>query len=282
MKRTILPVAWVAAMILSAGTARAERVGEFDFVPAGSEIPNKVSTTGDTMHVEVNGTGFASANAFGVSAIGDRLGQAGLMTEPAEPASQTNNYGFWAHKSLISTAASWSVVAWFNRRTLHNTDFIFYIGASDGYGGSGPETFVWTDLSGTVGADNWSNGSTLDFRASGGTITAGVWHQVALVNSASTLSLYLDGQQLGGSGSAALNSLGDSSNTFIVFGSAKWMANATGRARVLDGMVDQVEIYDQALTPQQIEDRYTAFVPEPAGLTLLAGAMGLLALRRHR
>jgi hypothetical protein len=96
------------------------------------------------------------------------------------------------------------------------------------------------------------------------------------------MTLYLDGQRLGTANAVAVNSLALASNSFIVFGAAKFMDTPTARARILDGMVDQVEMYDQALTPSQALERYQAFaVPEPSGVFIGACAVGMLVLRRH-
>src|SRR5690349_15140597 len=57
-------------------SAHAALIGEFDFVATGSDVPNLASASGDVMHVEPNGTGFAAASSYGQSTAGDRLGQA--------------------------------------------------------------------------------------------------------------------------------------------------------------------------------------------------------------
>jgi hypothetical protein len=124
------------------------------------------------MHVEPNGTGFADANAYGRSPIGE----AGMGFEPVEPATETNT-GSAAHKSLISAAPDWRVSVWFNRRTLNNTDTLMYIGASNGFGGGGPETAVYSDRFGAVGAQNWSDASTADLDMLGGSVAPGTWHR---------------------------------------------------------------------------------------------------------
>ena len=49
------------------------------------------------------------------------------------------------------------------------------------------------------------------------------------------------------------------------------------------GDIDEVAVYDKALSPERIQAHYLTGTPEPATLTLLAaGGLGLLRLRRRR
>ena len=71
--------------------------------------------------------------------------------------------------------------------------------------------------------------------------------------------------------SVSMNSFDKSGNSVIVFGAAKWMRKDHHRLRVHDGLLDQIEIYDQALTESEVAARYNAFaatVPEPTSVIL--------------
>ena len=50
-----------------------------------------------------------------------------------------------------------------------------------------------------------------------------------------------------------------------------------------NGNIDEVAIWNRTLSAQEAADQYAAaFVPEPASAALLAGAAGLVSLRRSR
>jgi hypothetical protein len=87
---------------------------------------------------------------------------------------------------------------------------------------------------------------------------------VGLIRAGDSLSLYLDGSHLGTADNVNLTSFENAANSVLAFGAAKWMRLASQRTRVLDGLIDQIEIYDHALSQPEIEGRYRAFVPEPS------------------
>ena len=237
-----------------------------DRVPGAPDLP---------LLAMVNGASFTDANALGPSLLGSRLGTAGLVAEPVEPTDQDNHYGFWVNKNVLPPHADWTFLMWFNRRDAENLDFLFYVGTGDGFGGTGPETYVYAHPDGTLVAENRSSNSVVDMQLAGGQIVPGTWQQLGLVRRGADLELYLDGILLGSDPSVALTSFDDPANTVVVLGAAKWLRLPNMRARVFDGLLDQVEIYDGALAPPEIRQRYLAFagpvVPEPTALSLAAG-----------
>jgi len=48
------------------------------------------------------------------------------------------------------------------------------------------------------------------------------------------------------------------------------------------GDIDEVAVYDYALSPEQVAQHYVTGTPEPASLTLLVGGLALLRARRRR
>jgi hypothetical protein len=61
------------------------------------------------------------------------------------------------------------------------------------------------------------------------------------------------------------------------------MAQAYQRTRVLDGLIDQIEVYDQALTTTEIGSRYQAFaVPEPSTAMMIITGLACVLLFRRR
>ena len=72
-------------------------------------------------------------------------------------------------------------------------------------------------------------------------------------------------------------------NSPIVFGATTWMRLPHFRERIHDGLIDQIEVYDTALTDAAIAARYDAFVPEPSTLVIAtAGIVGAATRPRRR
>jgi hypothetical protein len=263
--------------------ARATLISEYRFDNVGTTVVDSAPATPNlNMLVRPNGTSFAPASTNGTSVISDQLGLSGQMSEPVEPTTEDNEYGFWVSKTLLSSRTEWTVILWFNRNDLDNNDFLFYVGTGDGFGGTGAETYLYAPASGGLAVGNYASNSTKDMDIRGGSTAADTWYQAALTRDGSTFSLFLDGQHLGTDTSVSLNSFNSSSNSVIVFGAAKWMRLAYMRARVLDGLIDQIEVYDVALSEDAILDRYDAFaVPEPSSLVLLSTSLMVLLKRRR-
>jgi hypothetical protein len=132
----------------------------------------------------------------------------------------------------------------------------------------------------------------------------GQWHHVAAtwdydINTDSgNLNVYVDGGTLAGGEQV---SLAFSSATYapIIFepdpvnfpGVFEVMdfdfRNRLGKGRVnahrYNGEMDEAAIWNRTLSAQEVADQYAAaFVPEPASIALLAGAIGFVGQRRHK
>jgi hypothetical protein len=107
----------------------------------------------------------------------------------------------------------------------------------------------------------------------------GAWHHVvatrAVTGGSSALALYVDG---------ALDATGTSSNTLALIGNPDVALGGNLRdGRYFTGLMDEVALYNAALTPARVQAHYLAAVPEPsAGLLTCAAAAGLWAARRRR
>ncbi|MCH8922478.1 MAG: helix-turn-helix domain-containing protein [Planctomycetes bacterium] len=66
----------------------------------------------------------------------------------------------------------------------------------------------------------------------------------------------------------------------------RWVARFNERG--IDGLIDEVSVYDKALSPERIAEHFAAasvIVPEPSGLTIglvLAGMLAAVGRRRRR
>ena len=97
-----------------------------------------------------------------------------------------------------------------------------------------------------------ANGNNLSFGVGNGSswnanlslpLDVGVWQHVAAVFTGSSVSVYKNGVQVGGAVAATLTN----SNVPLLFGS--W----TGSAEFFNGQIDNVRLYDRALTPTELQ-----------------------------
>ena len=116
-------------------------------------------------------------------------------------------------------------------------------------------------------------GTQVDFFGAGTVADAGSidladnqWHHAAMTYNGTTLTYYIDGS-LAGSGAVSYN---QGTTSWLNFGS--W---DTGGGRPLGGLMDDIQVYDTALTGSEVAA--IAAIPEPATLGLIS-AVSLVGL----
>lgn len=103
--------------------------------------------------------------------------------------------------------------------------------------------------------------------------TVGQYHHIALTRSGTDYTFYADGVSLGTA----------SSSVFIPPTGAQLTFGQAAGIGYLDGRLDEIRIYDEALSASQISQLASTAVPEPSSMALLSAAsVGLLAYRRRR
>ncbi len=143
--------------------------------------------------------------------------------------------------------------AWVNYRTCPNSWCPIVQSNSTAAAGwlirNGKQTFY-------AGGDHYSNT----------TVSANTWHHVAIVNNAGTLTFYLDGVSDG-------SLTGMPGGSWVSFGSDALQNDND----YLDGMLDDVRIYNRALSSTEIQTLYTTGIgatppPPPTPTTIQIGS----------
>jgi hypothetical protein len=89
-----------------------------------------------------------------------------------------------------------------------------------------------------------TNGSTTTLFGSGGVLTSGTWIHVAAVYDGAQMRLYQDGVEVGNT-----SKTGNIDQNAV----AVWIGRNPDGKRPFDGRIDEVYIYDQALTAAEIQ-----------------------------
>jgi hypothetical protein len=173
------------------------------------------------------------------------LGQTGALTGDTTTSVQfngTNEYVNVADAASLDLTGPITIEAWIRSNTLINNSTILSKGSTSGYrlmrnGTNNPSQF------GTSGPTNGNlNGAT--------SINDGVWHHIVAVYDGANKYIYLDGVQdatVGATGNITTN------NTAL-----RIAENAQATGRYWRGWIDEVALYNVALTPAEVLDHYNA------------------------
>lgn len=175
------------------------------------------------------------------------LGQAGAIVSDPDKCARFGGSSTYVGtgRSLVNDLAAFTMEGWF-RLAIAPAKMGFW-GQNDAieFGLQNSTTMqVWT-----------SGGGSLNVTYSLG---YGAWHHVAVVGNGTDLRIYLDGN-LAGTGGSATSSYGSSSYAFNIGGGGIW--DATGNW--FTGWIDEVALYDKALSAADIKRHYLLGLPLP-------------------
>lgn len=141
----------------------------------------------------------------------------------------------------LSSASAFTVSGWVRPSEAGNR--IGFFGQNDVI------EFGFED-SDTIGGWTGDGGPSVSWDFTSATFAFDSWHHVVLAGSANGKYLYVDGQQVDSDTGAS--NFGSSAYTFNVGGCGVWDATGNG----FTGAVDDVRVYNRALTPEEVKQLY--------------------------
>ncbi len=257
--------------------ANAALVAHFTFE---SDLSNSVAG-GAVATVNGASTPTAGQAAAGAGApdTGNVLRLDGGAAAPVDGLNIGITFGGGTNTSLTSLGDNFTISAWYR------VDLPFTPGSDNRH-------FVWEGNDGAGSTDydisynanpTTGNGQAFTKGPDTNTLianagTAGTWFHVTqtyeAVGSSINITTYINGQAAG----AVLNSPNTNATDFNVIGLNIGMHRAESRA--FDGQIDELMVFDNALSSTEVNDLYLSQVPEPSAALL--GGLGLLALVRRR
>lgn len=253
--------------------AQAALVARFSFE---SDLSNSITTAGAATATVIgtsSPTPGTTALGPGAPLTGNVLELNGGTTSP-DSIRVNINFGQGTNSSLTSLGDNFSVALWYRI----DSPFV---------NGGDARHFLWEgdnsyDMSYNANPST-GNGQSYTQSPDSNTLipnagNAGTWYQVVQTYEASGTNILISTYINGVAHATVLNSLNAAAADFDVQGLNIGVHRAEGRS--FDGQVDELMIWDNALSASDVASLYASQVPEPSAALL--GGIGLLALLRRR
>jgi hypothetical protein len=245
---------YVVKAVDSAGSSAASN--EVTATPAAASVD---VLTGLVHRYTLNGNTLDSVGTDNGKAVNGPTYVAGKVGE-AMSFNGTNQYVDVPNTANLqfSKTQSFTLSAWVNLSSLPN----HWTGIVTKSRSTSPWYGIWLNPS-----HRWSFSGAASNTVSSTTATTGVWYLVTAVQNgtAGTRTLYVNGTAVATGKAQAANGSGD-----------LWIGGAQGESEYFPGVIDDVRIYNVALSAAQVGDVFTAGGGSTASTNLTAGPMATL------
>jgi signal peptidase I len=200
----------------------------------------------------------SSANAAGTyQGSGTTFGVAGACPRDGNPAITLDGTSGWiSTANSVNTPNVFTLEAWFKTTTGNGGDIISFGTSQAGTSPSATvDRAVYMTKTGAVGFGMGGNNNNV--ASSKTTYNDGQWHLVDAELSSSGMTLYVDALDIATKGSVR-SGLNESGYWHIGYDDLSNMGNQAPGSNYFKGSLDEVAIYNTALTAQQIKDHYYA------------------------
>jgi hypothetical protein len=261
---SLLPDGKTARFTPTAGSSGA---AAFDFTASDRGLHERIvwhydyesTTTNDasgqlrTATQTLVGTGTAALETDRPAALGANSTQSIRLTEASPNAAKLSRVV--TRTNLEMSNGSWTFSTWFKRASRTTEDFLFYIGAGDGFSGNGDELQLRCGANAdTLRLEHYNAANSGDLTLiSPATAVQNVWHHAAITfektaDNTGTVRLYLNGVQVG---SPTTVTWALRQDLAVVIGGITSTSSGVA-SRYFNGWLDDTALFRGAMTSTEI------------------------------